>query len=99
MLEGATSVIWGTVSFGHERLHPAKVRPVPLPAEKRKSLKVPLLFVFGERDNLVGDPKAAGTLVQDIPDVRVEVVSAGHLLAAEQPNQVNGLITGFFDSE
>ena len=44
-----------------------------------------MLFVFGKRDNLVGDPEAARALVQDIPNVRVEVVDAGHLMSAEQP--------------
>jgi pimeloyl-ACP methyl ester carboxylesterase len=78
---------------------PLKVSPLPLSAEQRQSLSVPVLFVFGERDNLVGDPKAAETLVQDIPDVRVEIVEAGHLMAAELPEQVNGLILGFFKGE
>ncbi|MBL7199321.1 MAG: hypothetical protein ISS56_04165 [Anaerolineae bacterium] len=60
---------------------------------------MPVLFVFGERDNLVGDPEAARALVQDIPDVRVEVVDAGHLMGAEQPERVNALITEFFQGE
>lgn len=73
-----------------------KVAPVPLPAEQRQGLQVPVLFVFGERDNLVGDPQAAQELVQDIADVRVEIVPAGHLMAAERPEQVNELIIAFF---
>ena len=79
--------------------NPAKVAPLPLSAEERQSLKMPVLFVFGERDNLVGDPEAARALVQDIPDVRVEVVDAGHLMGAEQPERVNALITEFFQGE
>lgn len=39
----------------------------------------------------------ARALVQDIPDVRVEVVDAGHLMGGEQPEQVNTLITEFFE--
>jgi pimeloyl-ACP methyl ester carboxylesterase len=58
---------------------------------------VPVLFVFGRRDNLVGDPEAAEQLVQDIPDVRVEIVEAGHLMGAELPEKVNALITEFFE--
>jgi pimeloyl-ACP methyl ester carboxylesterase len=73
-----------------------KVRPTMFSAKERKSLKMPVMFVFGERDNLVGDTKAASELVQDVPDVRVEIVNAGHLMAAEQPGEVNGLITDFF---
>jgi pimeloyl-ACP methyl ester carboxylesterase len=76
---------------------PVKVIPLPLPAEARQSLQVPVMFVFGERDNLVGDPEAATALVQDIPDVRVEIVAAGHLMGGEKPEQVNALILEFFE--
>ncbi len=78
---------------------PKKVAPLPLPVDQRQSLSVPVLFVFGERDNLVGDPEAARALVQDMQDVRVEVVAAGHLMGAELPEQVNGLILDFFAEE
>ncbi|MBN1350905.1 alpha/beta hydrolase [candidate division KSB1 bacterium] len=76
---------------------PAKVAPLPISAEARQSIAVPVLFVFGERDNLVGDPVKAKALVQDMPDVRVEIIDAGHLMGGEQPEKVNSLITGFFE--
>jgi len=79
--------------------NPAKVMPLPFSAEERQRLQVPVLLVLGERDNLVGDPEAARTLVQDIPDIQVEVVEAGHLMGAELPEQVNALITAFFAGE
>jgi pimeloyl-ACP methyl ester carboxylesterase len=78
---------------------PAKVTPLPLSAEQRQSFKVPVMFVFGERDNLVGNPEAARALVQDIPDVRVEIVEAGHLMGAEIPERINALITEFFTGD
>jgi len=78
---------------------PKKVAPLPLPAEDRQRLAVPVLFILGEKDNLVGDPRKARDLVQDIPDVQVEIVDAGHLMAAELPRQVNDLILEFFGSE
>jgi pimeloyl-ACP methyl ester carboxylesterase len=74
---------------------PQKVAPMPLKPEERQSIQVPVLFVFGERDNLVGDPVKATALVQDMQDVRVEVVDTGHLVGAEQPEQVNALIIEF----
>ena len=55
-----------------------------------------VLFVFGERDNLVGDPRAARALVQDVPNVRVETLGAGHLMAAEMPEACNQLLLDFF---
>jgi pimeloyl-ACP methyl ester carboxylesterase len=68
---------------------------MPLKPEERQSIQAPVLFVFGERDNLVGDPVKATALVQDMQDVRVEVVDTGHLVGAEQPEQVNALIIEF----
>jgi pimeloyl-ACP methyl ester carboxylesterase len=75
---------------------PSKVIPLPFSAEERQSLKVPVLMVLGTRDNLVGDPEVARALVQDIPDIRVEVLDAGHLMAGEQPEQANTLMLEFF---
>ena len=76
---------------------PAKVSPMPFSAEERQGLQVPVLFVFGEKDNLVGNPKAAKALVQDIPNVQVEIVEAGHLMGGELPEEVNALILGYFE--
>ena len=73
-----------------------KVAPMPLSAQQRQSIQVPVMFIFGERDNLVGDPAKAKALVQDIPNVRVEVVRAGHLMAGERPEEINQLLINFF---
>jgi pimeloyl-ACP methyl ester carboxylesterase len=64
---------------------------------RQAETKVPLLLVLGEKDNLVGNPEAARALVQDIPDIQVEVLDTGHLIGAEQPEQVNKLILQFFE--
>ena len=74
-----------------------KVLPAPFSAEERQQLSMPVLFVFGTRDNLVGDPEAATALVQDIPDVRVEVLEAGHLMGGENPESTSNLILDFFE--
>ena len=42
---------------------PVKVAPLPLPVEERRSIRAPTLFVFGARDNLVGDAEAARALM------------------------------------
>ncbi|WP_343081178.1 alpha/beta fold hydrolase [Ostreiculturibacter nitratireducens] len=78
---------------------PAKVAPWPFSAEERQALSVPTLFVFGTRDNVVGDPEAARASVADVPDARVEVIEAGHLMAAERPEAVNALILGFLGED
>lgn len=76
---------------------PQKARPTTFTAEQRQSLEVPVLLILGEKDNLVGDPENAKALAQDIPDIRVEVLDTGHLVGAEQPEQVNALIIEFFE--
>jgi pimeloyl-ACP methyl ester carboxylesterase len=76
-------------------LNPAKVAPLPLKPDQRRRIRVPVLLVLGKRDNLVGDPAKATALVQDMPDIRVEVLDTGHLIGAEQPEQVNALILEF----
>jgi pimeloyl-ACP methyl ester carboxylesterase len=72
-----------------------RVAPSELSPEQRQSIQVPVLFIFGTRDNLVGDPQAATELVQDIPDVKVEIVEAGHLMGGELPDECNQLILDF----
>ena len=74
---------------------PAKVAPWPLGAEARRAMSQPMLFVFGTRDNVVGDPEVARAQVAEIPNARVEVVEAGHLMAAEVPEEIDALILGF----
>ncbi|MBN2415522.1 alpha/beta fold hydrolase [bacterium] len=76
---------------------PVKVPPLTIPERLRSSISVPVMFIFGSRDNLVGDPEKARELVQDIPDVRVHIVEAGHLMAAELPDEVNALLIDFFN--
>ena len=71
---------------------PKKVPPLAFTAEQRRGLSVPVMFIFGKRDSLVGDPVKAAETVGDIPDVTVEVVDAAHLVAAEKPEEVNRLI-------
>ena len=72
-----------------------KVAPFGLSAEDRQSIRVPVLFIFGARDNLVGDPVAAKALVQDMRDVQVEIVEAGHLMGGEIPEECNQLILDY----
>ncbi|HKI44180.1 MAG TPA: alpha/beta fold hydrolase [Balneolales bacterium] len=75
--------------------NPVKVAPLPFSAEERENLSVPALFVFGQNDNLVGNPGKAQMLVHDIPDVQVRTIDAGHLMSAEQPEKVDNLIVNF----
>jgi pimeloyl-ACP methyl ester carboxylesterase len=74
---------------------PAKVPPLPLSPEERARITAPVLFVFGTRDRVVGDPEAAAAHVSDMADARIEIVEAGHLMAAEVPEVIDALILDF----
>ncbi|WP_373050856.1 alpha/beta fold hydrolase [Thalassovita aquimarina] len=78
-----------------EGVFPQKVAPLPFSAEERQRVTVPTMFVFGMRDNLVGDVEKARALVQDMPDVTVETVEAGHLMDGEVPETIDRLILEF----
>ncbi|MFI6604558.1 alpha/beta fold hydrolase [Nonomuraea sp. NPDC050536] len=62
-------------------------------------LKVPVLVVVGEEDELapIADAEA---MAKAVPDGRLEVIpKAGHLSAVEQPEAFNAAVLGFLNSE
>lgn len=79
--------------------YPLKVAPLPLAKEERMQIKNPVLFVFGEKDNLVGKPNSAKKLVSDMNNVKIETVDAGHLMAAELPELINSFLIKFFKAD
>ncbi|MEU4230309.1 alpha/beta fold hydrolase [Nonomuraea sp. NPDC026600] len=63
------------------------------------ALKVPLLVVVGEEDELatVADAEA---MARAVPDGRLEIIpKAGHLTAVEQPEAFNAAVAEFLNSE
>jgi pimeloyl-ACP methyl ester carboxylesterase len=78
---------------------PKKVSPFQFTASERQRLAMPVMFIFGKKDNLVGEPETAKELVQDIPDVAVNIVNAGHLMGAEVPGEINSYILDFLRKE
>lgn len=80
-------------------VYPVKLPPLPISMEERASLQVPTLFVLGERDNLLGDPREVSRLLTSIPNAEVRVVEAGHLMAAEIPEEINNLLLSYLLEE
>jgi pimeloyl-ACP methyl ester carboxylesterase len=60
------------------------------------SLRMPTLVIHGAEDRII--PMEAGEeLARGIPGARLEVLDdAGHLLLAERPKELYGLVTEFF---
>lgn len=63
---------------------------------------IPVLIItlrLGTRDGLVGNPKFTKQVAQNIPDVQVEILDAGYLISAEQPEQFNQLVVGLIEGQ
>ncbi|MEU6722480.1 alpha/beta fold hydrolase [Nonomuraea wenchangensis] len=62
-------------------------------------LKVPLLVVVGEEDDLT-PPAEAKAMAEAVPGARLEVIpKAGHLSAVEQPEAFNAAVSEFLQTE
>jgi pimeloyl-ACP methyl ester carboxylesterase len=75
---------------------PKQARPKTFSAEQLQSLQLPVLLVLGERDGLVGDPKNAKILAQNITDIQTVILDTGHAIGVEKPKAINSLISDFF---
>ena len=76
---------------------PRKARPTQFKTGELKRIRVPVLFVLGEKDNLLGKPEDTIKLAQNIPNVEFKVLNTGHFIAMEQPEQVDKLLIAFFN--
>lgn len=74
---------------------PAKVAPMPFSPDTRRQIAVPVLAILGARDNVAGNVETMRARVDDIVGAEIEIIDAGHLLAAEAPDEVNSLIIDF----
>lgn len=72
-----------------------QARPQPFTQEQLQSLNVPVLFLLGKRDGLVGNPENTKALALNIADAQVEILDTGHLISAERPDQFNKLVLAF----
>jgi pimeloyl-ACP methyl ester carboxylesterase len=63
------------------------------------ALKVPVLVIVGEEDEL-SPPADAEAMAEAVPEGKVEVIpKAGHLSAVEQPEAFNAAVTEFLTSQ
>ncbi len=72
-----------------------QARPRPFSPEELKKLRLPVLLLLGSRDGLVGNPRNSMRAAQDIFDISVEILDAGHLISAERPEEFNRLVLEF----
>jgi pimeloyl-ACP methyl ester carboxylesterase len=67
------------------------------PLDQRvRAAAVPLLVIFGERDQTYDDPEAAARAYEDVPGARIEgLPGAGHSPNVEQPAETARLVLDF----
>lgn len=76
-----------------------QAKPVPFTVVQFQQIKCSVLLLLGSRDGLVGDTQKTVKVVENISDVRVEILDTGHLISSEMPGKFNKLVMGFIEEE
>ena len=74
---------------------PSVARPVPMNDEQKIQISMPVLLFLGTEDPIVGNAEIASEAARKYPDVRVEIMKSGHLIAVEQAERVNNIVCEF----
>lgn len=74
---------------------PSLGTPVPMSREQKLKMTLPVLLLLGTEDHIVGDAETARKIGEDYPDIRIEVLESGHLIATEHASYVNSAISDF----
>lgn len=78
---------------------PSVAHPVPMTSEQKQRMKIPVLLFLGTRDPIVGDAEKAAKLAREFPDIQIEILDSGHLIAVEKATEVNKVIGEFLNSK
>ena len=74
---------------------PSVAGPVPLTDGQKAKMEFPVLLFLGTRDRIVGDVEPARRAAEVYPDIRIEVLESGHLVAVEHAEKVNSVVKEF----
>lgn len=76
---------------------PSVARPVPMTAEQKELMKMPVLLFLGTNDPIVGDAEYAKKRGEEYPNIRIEILESSHLIAVEKSRKVNEVVSEFLD--
>jgi pimeloyl-ACP methyl ester carboxylesterase len=76
---------------------PSIAQPVPMTKEQKNNINIPVLLFLGSEDKIVGNASTANTTAEDYPDIQIEILSSGHLIAIEKSDTVNKLLRLFLN--
>jgi len=70
--------------------------PMTFTPEQLNEVKVPVLLVLGDKDQLVGDPELVKPLAENVPEIKIKTLASAHLIGLEKADEVNALVKEFF---
>jgi pimeloyl-ACP methyl ester carboxylesterase len=74
---------------------PSVGQPVPMTTAQKKVMKMPVLLFLGTNDPIVGNAFDAKKSGEEYPNIRIEILEAGHLIAVEKARRVNEVVAEF----
>jgi pimeloyl-ACP methyl ester carboxylesterase len=78
---------------------PSMAKPEPMKVEQKKKMDLPVLLFLGTKDQIVGDAQFAEKAARDFPDIIIEILDSGHLIAVEHFEVVNKKLGSFLHIE
>jgi pimeloyl-ACP methyl ester carboxylesterase len=74
---------------------PSVAGPVPMTDGQKAKMELPVLLFLGTRDRIVGKVETARRAAEVYPNIRIEVLESGHLVAVEHAEKVNSVVKEF----
>ena len=74
---------------------PSVGKPVPMTTAQKSAMDLPVLLFLGTKDQIVGDVDVAKSQAESYPNIRLEVLESGHMIAIEHADYVNSVVREF----
>ncbi|WP_340115041.1 alpha/beta fold hydrolase [Maribellus mangrovi] len=74
---------------------PSVAQPVPMTNVQKQNMDLPVLLFLGTNDPIVGNADRAKELAGDYPNIQIEILESGHLIAVEHANTINNVLADF----
>jgi len=78
---------------------PSVAMPEPMTTEQKKKMTMPVLLFLGTKDPIVGNAGVAAKTAEEFPDIDIEMLKSGHLIAVEHADAVNKKLKLFLPIE
>jgi len=76
---------------------PSIGKPIPMTIEQKRDMKMPVLLFIGTQDKIVGVADHATSTAEEYPNIQIEVLKSGHLIAVEHRDYVNQKVKAFLN--